>query len=924
MINKYSGNCGCGARVEAGAGMAYRDAAAGRWRVRCAACMAVSPASQEAAAAAGGGQGVALAPSPVEATYTLLSGHEASPYQAAVFDHFRYGRGSRIIKAVAGAGKTTTIKNAIRYLDPRLHVQMISFNVEATDQLKAAIAELEAKGERSYKNVRANSYNSLGMGAVRRALNLPNAQVRVDAGKCRRLLTERLGDTPEAERAARLYSAFACRLVGLAKGEGIGCLRPDVEAEWHALVDHHGLYLDSQEATVEEGIALARRLLGWSCEVAREGDLDFDDQLYLVVLWKLRLWRNDVVIVDECFVPETPILIGLNGEQRTIKEIYDSGYYGQIVTWSPEKGTHLSRVVGVKRVPIGKPLVRIRTRQRGYSKNGERLKPTTEILRYKERTLVCTVDHKIWTEGGWVSAGELKPGMVVKHETAALVVRSYQSRYAHTVAGRTALREKTDYKRFGGYKPKTFLNKGGNGKITREESLLKERLGEGWRINYVVRTGIKRQVVKHGLTTGKPGVGIGTEYKHSENLPLSYKIDLANPEDMIAIEIDGESHKSLQSKESDAKKDNWLKEKGWKVIRLSNEQVRSLTDDLLNEKIYGCPVEAEVISVEPWLNRKHDYVYDLTVKDTHCYFAHGLLVHNCQDTNPVQRALLHLALKDGGRLYAVGDERQAIYGFRGASADAMRLIAQEFRASELPLTVSYRCAHAVVERAQTWVPYIESHEAAPTGAVEDDVPLHAALGRLSPQDVVLCRQTAPLVSVAYGLIARGRACRILGREIGEGLINLIEQQRARGLDRLVKKLEDWREREMARFIAKGEEGRAEAVADRVDCILVIAQALPETERTVPALVARIQGMFADPRRGEVQTILTLATVHKAKGKEWGTVLILRPELMPSRAARQEWQEEQEVNLMYVAATRAKQRLIYALPEDMALDAPQAR
>jgi superfamily I DNA/RNA helicase len=117
----------------------------------------------------------------------LLSGHAASPYQARIFEHFQSGRGSAIVKAVAGAGKTTTIKNAVRYLPERLSVQLITFSVEATDQLKAAIVELEERDNRSYRNVRANSYNSLGMGAVRRHLALPNEQLRVQADKCRRL-----------------------------------------------------------------------------------------------------------------------------------------------------------------------------------------------------------------------------------------------------------------------------------------------------------------------------------------------------------------------------------------------------------------------------------------------------------------------------------------------------------------------------------------------------------------------------------------------------------------------------------------------------------------------------------------------------------------------------------------------------------------
>jgi ATP-dependent exoDNAse (exonuclease V) beta subunit len=45
------------------------------------------------------------------------------------------------------------------------------------------------------------------------------------------------------------------------------------------------------------------------------------------------------------------------------------------------------------------------------------------------------------------------------------------------------------------------------------------------------------------------------------------------------------------------------------------------------------------------------------------------------------------------------------------------------------------------------------------------------------------------------------------------------------------------------------------------------------------------------------------------------VAILRPDLMPSKAARQEWQYDQELNLCYVAATRAKEHLMYLAVEE---------
>lgn len=52
-----------------------------------------------------------------------------------------------------------------------------------------------------------------------------------------------------------------------------------------------------------------------------------------------------------------------------------------------------------------------------------------------------------------------------------------------------------------------------------------------------------------------------------------YWIDLAWPEIKLAVEIDGCYHEWKEQQEHDAKKDSFLKAKGWTVLRFSVEQV---------------------------------------------------------------------------------------------------------------------------------------------------------------------------------------------------------------------------------------------------------------------------------------------------------------------------------------------------------------
>ena len=291
-----------------------------------------------------------------------------------------------------------------------------------------------------------------------------------------------------------------------------------------------------------------------------------------------------------------------------------------------------------------------------------------------------------------------------------------------------------------------------------------------------------------------------------------------------------------------------------------------------------------------------------------------VFVDEAQDTNPLQieivrrliapRPSLTGTAPPAGKVVFVGDTRQAIYGFRGADSGAMDRIAEDFECTRLPLSVTYRCAKAIVFEAQEVAPEIEAHEGAEEGSV-------ASLGLFGADDfeaadAVLCRNSAPLLSFAYRCIAEGKGVRFLGREIGQGLIKLIDRLKGRDIDSLLSNLRKWEEREMAAAIKDGREDKADSITDRASCIRVAVEALPERSRTVAGLRRSIEDVF-DEKRGRM---LTLATIHKSKGLEWSRVFLLDPHLLPSRWARQEWQQVQEDNLLYVAITRAKRELVY--------------
>lgn len=283
-----------------------------------------------------------------------------------------------------------------------------------------------------------------------------------------------------------------------------------------------------------------------------------------------------------------------------------------------------------------------------------------------------------------------------------------------------------------------------------------------------------------------------------------------------------------------------------------------------------------------------------------------IFVDEAQDTSRARRALVRKYLKPGGRMVVVGDDRQAIMGFAGASAEALEELVDELKAKTMPLNVTWRCPRSVVREAQRLVPDIQAAD----GAIEGEVIRIPALPEeMQPTDAILCRNNAPLVDNAYALIRKGIACKVEGREIGQDLINTVSRwKRAKRIPQFLDLLGDWASREIQKAIAKGKEEKVDQINDKAETLRVICRAVQEKgSQEMEDVKAFIENLFADDVRG----VVTLCSYHKSKGREWPRVFLFEhTKRCPSPYAKQPWQLKQEHNLAYVAITRAQQTLAY--------------
>jgi superfamily I DNA/RNA helicase len=184
--------------------------------------------------------------------------------------------------------------------------------------------------------------------------------------------------------------------------------------------------------------------------------------------------------------------------------------------------------------------------------------------------------------------------------------------------------------------------------------------------------------------------------------------------------------------------------------------------------------------------------------------------------------------------------------------------------------------------------------------------MNKLMAAVLPGDFVLSRVNAPLVSIAMSLLKRGTRTVIAGRDVGKGLQGLITKFKAKSIPDLMAKIANWEQREIDRITKRYQlrpavlEQRIEAISDQADMLTSLA----EGAASVYEVTSNITALFSDSSPGAV---VTCSSVHRAKGLEAERVYVLADTLRSNT--------QEEVNITYVAITRAKKLLTYVAAED---------
>ncbi len=427
---------------------------------------------------------------------------------------------------------------------------------------------------------------------------------------------------------------------------------------------------------------------------------------------------------------------------------------------------------------------------------------------------------------------------------------------------------------------------------------------------------LEQRWIEDGLII--PGAGEGGRNKWEESVGVWSAI----------LSLVGKARTCLALKANDARFKRCPTESDWCELA-DRFDLELASDDLPNVLFYSAWLFTELASlnnvrvwgVDPdgmvFLPVYHD------LKPTTTYDV--VLVDETQDQSFVTRSIAFAFLRPNtGRIVAVGDENQAIYGWRGADSLAMgemaKMMEEHANAPEyFPLTLCRRCAKAIIREAQCIVPAIQALPDAPEGEVanlDNGEALFDTL-KIERKGLVLCRANAPLVSMALRLLAARIPAALMRSNIVGDLLRMIDTLSQRNatmaVTDLLEKVEEWLTDRLAK-LAKRKNGAAAAqvASDKAACLRALAE--EETVKTAGDLKRKIDELFPHDPSGETVNpakLVVFSTVHGAKGGEAHTVYLYSPDGLKANIFDQVWSDATDRdNTLYVALTRAEFRLVY--------------
>jgi superfamily I DNA/RNA helicase len=768
-----------------------------------------------------------------------------SEYQEAVFDWVVNGRGSCVVEAVAGSGKTTTIVHAAGLIPQSKRAVFLAFNKRVAEELKSRLPA----------HVEARTLNSLGHGIV-----FKNAgRLVLDPEKLDRVVKETIATVAGANNISTLKYPLT---IAMRRVRNLGLLPREIDADvWNRVKDEvvyecDGLdkeFLASWDLNGRSFFDVLLDLVGATIHaMVAAPDIDFDDQIYLPIYhgWTVRPF--DFVLVDEAqdLSPANRKLLHLVSDDRTRFCFVGDRRQCQ----PPETQVELmgGRRAPIRDVRVGDTVVSYHSGSatfRGLRSQGRKVLEVAS--RPYEGVLVEVVAD------GRVSRSTLEHRWLARYDEKA---RSKTAVYLMRRGSRWRVGiSRVKYRSQSGLSARSIQEMADASWLlsvhdTKEEALVAEKI-------VCFKYGIPDLMFENNGGDAVSNEDITRVYEAVGDITDRAARCLSDFGRLLEHPVwargEGNSHYGMYS--SIVHASNLIE--GLHVVR---------TFDGTTHGGRWVPVKVRRV---PYIGTVHSLKVEPTEGGQRLYVSDGIVTHN------------------------------SIYAFRGADNQSIHRIQEEFGTSTLPLSICYRCPKDVVRMAQGLSPEIEWHDENDDGKVSVDAErFHPNL--FEANDLIVCRLNAPIIKAALQLARAGKRCVVLGRDFGRSLSSLVKSFRCRDIEEVPDAASRWKTKKVKTLLDMGRDMDSPSVVAIVDKHEALMHFLTEmSPRSIAEYLGMIESLFSDDEDGRS---IVLSTVHKAKGKEFDRVFVLDAgyigRFKKSRG------DDQESNIMYVAVTRAKREL----------------
>ena len=299
------------------------------------------------------------------------------------------------------------------------------------------------------------------------------------------------------------------------------------------------------------------------------------------------------------------------------------------------------------------------------------------------------------------------------------------------------------------------------------------------------------------------------------------------------------------------------------------------------------------------------------------YQYDAILLDEAQDTNPTVEAILGQIIAQGSHaVILVGDERQAIYQWRGA-VNMMGRLSESIKSAEIDgvkrsLTESFRYGPRAADVAAKILSLGCEKKAAITGRGKDEPNVtHGSRCYLARTNAALMDQAiATLDGNPHGIlhfagtnsISRYDPTVPYKLHFIRSVFHYFANERHLATDPTIKRYENWND---ILQHAYGGENHDQEAGDKelAAAVKFVEKHRYQTLSVLDLIVSR----SGEPQRA----IASFSTAHRAKGLEWDHVALLDDfislgsEMDRNEDGELQLPDEQELNLLYVAVTRGR-------------------